>query len=390
MSSTMSYAPPRAAYSHYASPDATFDEWSRQLSQVARRPSRSSNGPRPGNAMRIVKPGSTSSSPRSSILQARRRTLVNDTSLSRKRQHIIDQAALPMPAPGLSPEPSKRSQRPMSWHPGSSHIQPYELHGQPHPQLQPPQQSTPANAHHLSAQGRWNDQTLVPNYQHMSPMPASYSCQTSPVTFSPLSLPSNDAHSQPPFYINSQGWNLPHQQAPSYVSPPVDSCSMSPALESNVDYTESFPPLFPVANATTAEPNAGADNTQRVAISEWRSFVEHGFDGPFPPTPENLPQMQLQPAVQSEESAPYEPLPEPEDDSEVLVGMGLYDTPDKHEADPGLYNYRSTVSSLLGGAPRLPEGGGKGLKLEETWQPPESDDEDDEDDEKENQDSEDA
>lgn len=280
----------------------------------------------------------------------------------------MDHIPLPVPATGLSPEPTKRSQRPVSWHPDSSHFQAHQQYGQSLPQPQPPQQPL-ANAYHLSAQGRWNDQTL-PNYQQMSPMPASYSCQASPVTFSPLSLPSNDVHSQPCYYVDSQGWSLPQQQVPNYVSPPVDSCSISPALESNMDYAETFPPLFP---ATMANPST--DSSQGSASSEWRSFVEHGFDRTFPPTPENLPQMQLKPAVQMEEPAPYEPLPEPEDDSEILVGMGLYDAPDKQGADPGLSNYRSTVSSLLGGAPKLPEAG-KGLKLEETWQPPESDDED--------------
>ena len=147
-----------------------------------------------------------------------------------------------------------------------------------------------------------------------------------------------------------------------------------------MDSSESFPPLFSAANAATTMPNG--DGSQSSAASEWRSFVEHGFDKTFPPTPENVPQMQVKPAVQSEEPAPYEPLAESEDDGEILVGMGLYDTPDKHEADPGLNNYRSTLSSLFGGgAPNVPGQGGKGLKLEETWQPPESDDEDEDEEE---------
>lgn len=85
---------------------------------------------------------------------------------------------------------------------------------------------------------------------------------------------------------------------------------------------------------------------------------------------------------------PYEPLDESEDEGEILVGMGLYDAPDKYEADPGLNNYRSSLSSLLGGgAPRLRDSPGKGLKLEETWQPPESDDEEeDEEEDDENED----
>lgn len=52
-----------------------------------------------------------------------------------------------------------------------------------------------------------------------------------------------------------------------------------------------------------------------------------------------------------------------EDSGKELVGMGLYDLPD---------------SSLDWTSP-LGEATGKGLKLEETWQPPEDEDEDEED-----------
>lgn len=52
-----------------------------------------------------------------------------------------------------------------------------------------------------------------------------------------------------------------------------------------------------------------------------------------------------------------------EDDGKELVGMGLYDAPDP--------------TTTWGG---FTEGTGKGLKLEETWQPPEAEEDDDEDD----------
>ncbi|MCH8947783.1 MAG: hypothetical protein IH789_09180 [Acidobacteria bacterium] len=72
----------------------------------------------------------------------------------------------------------------------------------------------------------------------------------------------------------------------------------------------------------------------------------------------------------------------------ILVGMGLYDTPETFDEDPQLNNYRSTVSSLLGSTYRPQEPRGKGLKLEETWEPPKSDDGEDDDDEDEDDDSE--
>lgn len=154
-------------------------------------------------------------------------------------------------------------------------------------------------------------------------------------------------------------------------------------MDNSLDYPESFPSLF--ANTTSPSPaimSSSTENSHPSSILDWRSFAEHGFDRTSPPTPENVPQVQhIKTAVKSEEMVPYEPLQESEDEGEILVGMGLYDAPDKYEADPGLNNYRSSLSSLLGGAPKLQDSPGKGLKLEETWQPPESDDEEDEDEE---------
>lgn len=64
--------------------------------------------------------------------------------------------------------------------------------------------------------------------------------------------------------------------------------------------------------------------------------------------------------------------------------MGLYDTPEPTKtlsSDPQLDNYRTLMMSHLLGAGRRVEPTGKGLKLEETWNPPPSDDEEEDDDE---------
>jgi len=63
--------------------------------------------------------------------------------------------------------------------------------------------------------------------------------------------------------------------------------------------------------------------------------------------------------------------------------MGLYDTPEPTKtlsSDPQLDNYRTLMMSHLLGAGRRVEPTGKGLKLEETWNPPPSDDEEEDDD----------
>jgi hypothetical protein len=72
---------------------------------------------------------------------------------------------------------------------------------------------------------------------------------------------------------------------------------------------------------------------------------------------------QVQDSVPAQQDAQQDQDMEDEEEGEKLVALGLYDAPEP---------------SLTWGA--LTEGTGKGLKLEETWQPPEEDEEDQEDD----------
>jgi hypothetical protein len=119
---------------------------------------------------------------------------------------------------------------------------------------------------------------------------------------------------------------------------------------------------------------------------DWENFATNGFDDvTAPPTPNDfLPIQQPDPSFEADESIPYHSLEDSDEPGEVLVGMGLYDAPEKSPAsDPHLDNYRSSImSQLLGPGYRKPEtpvATGKGLKLEETWNPPPSDDGEDED-----------
>ena len=116
---------------------------------------------------------------------------------------------------------------------------------------------------------------------------------------------------------------------------------------------------------------------------EWNNFATNGFEGSStaPPTPDNfLPIQHPEPAFSTEESIPYQPLEDVESGGEELIGMGLYDNPDPIKTsslDPQLDSYRALMMShLMGPSHRKTESTGKGLKLEETWEPPVSDDED--------------
>lgn len=96
-----------------------------------------------------------------------------------------------------------------------------------------------------------------------------------------------------------------------------------------------------------------------------------------PPTPEDPPKAQQpEPVVVKQEPLPYSPPEvkdevEEEDEGDILIGLGLYDPPEK--------------LGLLGASF---EPTGKGLKLEDAWEPPVTDDDEDDDDDDDEEDGE--
>jgi hypothetical protein len=129
---------------------------------------------------------------------------------------------------------------------------------------------------------------------------------------------------------------------------------------------------------------------------DWDNCASNGFDtSSSPPTPDNfLPVQQPELALKTEERIPLQPL-EDDEPGEVLIGMGLYDAPEKApEPDVTFDTYRAYMMSQLLGTPfKKPEptvSVGKGLKLEETWSPPTSEADEDEDAEGEDEEDEEA
>ncbi|KAM4056103.1 hypothetical protein HRG_003025 [Hirsutella rhossiliensis] len=329
--------------------DAFFDHPSTQMaiSQPARRSSRSTIGQqRSGSAMRVNKPSSANNSPRSSTSANRRRTMMVDCSTPYRQRQVMDYFGVTHGNDVAMP--TKQTARPLSWHPTSYMHQAQSLR-QHHT-------SYPLPASNTYIDARDQHSTHQP---HFSPAMASYSNDTSPCsTFSPLPLfPGYDDSTN----VQADAWDFSQRATPFYPSS-MDGRSMP----------DQFHAL-------------GGAMDQRMAVggaADWEAFIMQRYDNTSPPTPETFPQMQhSQPAV-SEGNLAYEALDKAEEEGEILVGMGLYDAPDKLEEDPQLNNYRSTVSSLLGSSFRPHEPRGKGLKLEETWEPPKSDDgeEDDDDD----------
>jgi len=285
---------------------------------------------------------------------------MSDGAPSRRQPHpFLDQTRLPTLGHAdlsatIFTEPTARAARPVSWHP-SSHLA--------HTQLLPPavpQYGLPP----------YHDMDLLAGFPQFPPTPAAYSGYTSPSsTFSPLSLPYSGF--EVPGYFSPADWAGSAGAGPNALPSPID-CQL-------------------LGEQAAALPVRG---TQEASDSspEWDAFVANGFDRcTAPPTPDSFPAVeQLLPKVPAEESIPYQPLEDDEPEGEILIGMGLYDPPEKEVTDPTLESYRSSVASLLGEAYKYPEPTGKGLKLEDAWEPPETDDEqdDDDDDDEDNDDDE--
>jgi hypothetical protein len=331
----------------YTTVEMLLDDVSKQMaSSNLSRYSRGSAGQKTGGgSMRIVKPNSASNSPRGSAGLGRRRTVMTDGAY-RRRLAMIDQNVA---AGGYTPNEGLQlpayTTRPVSWHP-SSHLAPQPNY----------QGAYPVPAPELNHQFQIYD---------LPPTPAVYSGYTSPSsTFSPLSLP----------YTG-------YEQAEQQTSYPNQSNSFQSSTNYNINQT---PYLEQPAQNFVPQSTSNMDSSM-YSHFDWNNFAANGFENSStaPPTPENfLPIQHPEPTFPAEESIPYHPLSD-SDDGEELIGMGLYDTPEPAKApssDPQLDNYRTLMMSHLLGAGRRVEPTGKGLKLEETWNPPPSDDEDEDDD----------
>lgn len=184
------------------------------------------------------------------------------------------------------------------------------------------------------------------------------------------------------FSPESQPWTNYDQEYPLYDT----NSLMQQTLNSSIpDYTNVYTQYqLQLAAQTQQTSYNDCMNPSIYSHFDWNNFAANGFeDGTAPPTPENfLPIQHPEPPCAIETTIPYHSLDDQEDEGEILVGMGLYDTPDKPSLpDVQLEQYRTAMmSQYLGSAHRAAaESTGKGLKLEETWNPPASEDGEDED-----------
>jgi len=291
-----------------------------------------------GGSSRVAKTSSASNSPRNTI--GRRKTLMTD-GLCRRRPMVVDQGVTSNGIYDGLPA-TLRPNRPVSWHPSS------------HMTLQASYQPTSYAVPKVELSGGFNAYEV--------PTPAVFSGYASPVsTFSPLSLPFTNDEQQ-----------FQYTDGSSYF--PSIACNHSDSTL-YAHYQSS-----PIPGQIDDQCYVSNDNVNQSMYSHfgWSNFDTNGFDATTaPPTPEDfIPIQHPDPTFSSDEAIPYHPLDDSDSAGEELIGMGLYDTPEKPLlSDPHLDSYRALmVTQILGPTFRKQEPTGKGLKLEETWNPPASDD----------------
>lgn len=230
----------------------------------------------------------------------------------------------------------EQSSRPVSWHPSTQMLHPAAYSNNMY--------GMPSNFNNFD----------------LPSTPAVYSGYASPASFSPESNTYN------------------YFEQPQY---PLDSSMSATAFDPSATYFPYQAAVSQMDYSDYVDQSEKIDNTGMYSSNEWENFTMNGFHSTTaPPTPENfLPIQHPEPSLQSDSAIPYHSLSDDDQDGEELVGMGLYDAPEKAAPlDPQLDNYRALMmSQFLGPQYAKQEPARKGLKLEETWNPPASDDEED-------------
>lgn len=272
---------------------------------------------------------------------------MNDPVFVQRAQQMLEQPCLPTPGPEAFAnnyhEPVKRAARPVSWHPSTQLLQNQQL-------------SSAATQHtqYPFPQCFDYDTTYVQPAQ-LPPTPAAYSAYSSPVsTFSPLTLPYS-TYELPQQSYTSPVWNVSGIQTTATTMGSGDQ-THSAAYDASSTYV-------PVPVPNYVEPS--------YSPAQWADAPAVGYAQNItaPPTPEDLPKVQqVEPVVKEETYPASEAQQEEEEEGDILIGLGLYDPPEKlpFQEEGGL------LSASF-------EPKGKGLKLEDAWEPPSSDDEDEED-----------
>lgn len=311
--------------------DALVNDVSAQMatSRLSRRLSRGSSNyasTHGRHSARIEKPRSQQNSPCG--LQ-RRKTTTGTKRYVGLEEHYNMMIGCSTPDGGLENVQDSRSARPLSWHPSSTQVTEWQAQGlnvPPVPSIPP----LPA----LEYTNAWLDKTAVYD--------SADNDGSWPSTFA-MNLVSSADH---------QHHMIGDCNSLSFEPSAMNELLMWPHPPSQ-QQTDSFPqPTFPSAY----------QGSSSQTHQSWPQLAHTRQASNRPLSVDFLP-IQHPPAGEFDEPASRHLKNQP---SNELVGMGLYDVPDRNQSQ-----LTSGFSSSVG----------KGLKLEESWQPPEADEDDDEDEE---------
>ncbi|KAL8832756.1 MAG: hypothetical protein Q9170_004754 [Blastenia crenularia] len=328
--------------------DAMLHDVSNQMakSQLFRRMSAKSNNSSPGSRKgntRVAKPHSSGGTPLG--VQRRRTTAAySNRSKATAAQSFASvqqppQAATAVPQ-RLRPSGTQATVRPVTWHPGSYHLD------------RCPQDSP---------------------YDSGLPFYSSAASQGTPQTIDYLNYFSHSTYASP-LPSESYGRELSSNQYSQQSTPDhYFDCTHNNSVFQPSLYNYST--LF--ANQDTT-PLSTYD--QYPTSSQLNYPCQVPTDYPIYPTQDTSSLFSSQSACDPPQYQNPEPLQITKQRSKELVGMGLYDGPSRKELSTP--DTSADRISMLLAAPQ-----GKGLKLEETWQPPNEDADDDDDEEEEEEDS---
>ncbi|MCJ1284051.1 hypothetical protein MMC26_003382 [Xylographa opegraphella] len=311
-------------------------------------------------ASRVMKPSSVGNSPQN---PQRRRTVTAQTT-SRRRSDIYNQAT-PTPRPGAEPQAGHQSWsmsnvRPVSWHPSSMGIN---------------RSSGRATSARTSSYEPHTRSSMI-GYQTvaMNGLPT------------PMTQPDLNANFPVDPYFSLDGSCIPYQQQITQQSQQSQQSQLPMTIPQGYDpaglsLDTSYPSYVPSDSSYHLEfPTVPLSNDyptcslMSYATQTWAESLSAFPAYTAPPTPDFLPIQNPSDMWQGAPTAVQPRLTKPR--SKELVGMGLYDTPDRNSFSPD-----SATDSHGGSFIADPhhESLGKGLKLEETWEPPAEEEEDDED-----------
>ncbi|MCJ1290774.1 hypothetical protein MMC34_002316 [Xylographa carneopallida] len=310
-------------------------------------------------ASRVLKPNSVGNSPQN---PQRRRTVTAQTT-PRRRSDMYNQ---PISAPRAGAEPQAGHQpwpmshvRPVSWHPSSVGINRSSVRAtSARTSSYEPQPRNSMMGYQTVAMNGLPTPMIQPDLNANFPVDPFFSLDGSCIPYQ-QQIPQ---HPQLPMTIR-QGYD------PAGLS--LDTSYQS-YIPSDPTYHLEFPTIPLSGDYPTCSPMSYATQTWAESLSAFPTYTA-------PPTPDFLP---IQNPSDTWQGAPLAAVPPclTKPRSKELVGMGLYDTPDRHS-----FSLDSAPDIHMGSFSADPhhESLGKGLKLEETWQPPAEEEEDDDNEEEE-------